>query len=77
LKIGVVCGGPSRGHGISLNSARSLVDHLGNDKMIVMPFLSIPISGFIDPIAANSIRNTPADFDVKPDRQRQFRSRRR
>jgi hypothetical protein len=46
-------------------------------QVIVVPFLSIPISGFIGPIAANSIRNTPADFDVKPDRQRQFRSRRR
>jgi D-alanine-D-alanine ligase-like ATP-grasp enzyme len=42
LKIGVVCGGPSRVRGISLNSARSLVDHLGNDKVIVVPF-------FVDP----------------------------
>ncbi|WVZ05487.1 hypothetical protein V8G54_018833, partial [Vigna mungo] len=28
LKVGLICGGPSAERGISLNSARSLLDHL-------------------------------------------------
>lgn len=29
LRVGVICGGPSQERGISLNSARSVVEHLG------------------------------------------------
>lgn len=32
LRVGLVCGGPSAERGISLNSARSVLDHIqGND----------------------------------------------
>lgn len=44
LKLGLICGGPSAERGISLNSARSVLDHLqvhirfGNSLRISFPF---------------------------------------
>ena len=38
LKIAVLCGGPSQERGISLNSARSVIDHLTDDNIAVTPF---------------------------------------
>jgi hypothetical protein len=35
--IGVICGGPSPERGISLNSARSVLDHLASDNIIINP----------------------------------------
>jgi hypothetical protein len=34
LRVALVCGGPSPERGISLNSARSLLDHLGADPRV-------------------------------------------
>ena len=37
MKIAVLCGGPSPERGISLNSARSVLDHLGGDDIEIIP----------------------------------------
>lgn len=42
LRVGVICGGPSEERGISLNSARSAVEHLG---------VSVSSPGFSSPAA--------------------------
>ncbi|PIR88150.1 MAG: D-alanine--D-alanine ligase, partial [Candidatus Harrisonbacteria bacterium CG10_big_fil_rev_8_21_14_0_10_45_28] len=38
LKVAIICGGPSLERGISLNSARSVLDHLSSDQIEVVPF---------------------------------------
>lgn len=65
LHIWVICGGPSPERGISLNSARSLLDHLSDHETEIVPF-------YVD-IGKNWYRikkdqlysNTPSDFDFK------------
>ena len=37
IKIAVLCGGPSLERGISLNSARSVMDHLGSLRVEIVP----------------------------------------
>ena len=65
FKIAILCGGPSAERGISLNSARSVLDHLKSDNINVIPF-------FIDQnknpylISQSQLySNTPSDFDFK------------
>jgi D-alanine--D-alanine ligase len=65
LKIALLCGGPSLERGISLNSARSVIDHLkSNDVMIQPIYFDQKREAFLlSP--AQLYSNTPADFDFK------------
>ncbi|KAK7395025.1 hypothetical protein VNO78_15566 [Psophocarpus tetragonolobus] len=65
LKVGLVCGGPSAERGISLNSARSLLDHLQGDNLHVSCYyIDCNLNAFAIS-SAQVYSNTPADFDFK------------
>jgi len=68
LKIALLCGGPSLERGISLNSARSALDHLSSDTVEVVPvyFDSRKRAFRVSP--AQLYSNTPSDFDFKLDK---------
>jgi D-alanine--D-alanine ligase len=64
MKVAVLCGGPSLEKGISLNSARSVLDHLSSDTVEIVPIYF----SSKDPYAisrAQLYSNTPSDFDFK------------
>lgn len=65
LKVGIVCGGPSAERGISLNSARSVLDHIqGEDLHVSCYYIDCDLNAYaISP--AQLYSNTPADFDFK------------
>ncbi|MDO8482314.1 MAG: hypothetical protein Q7S86_00665 [bacterium] len=65
MKIALLCGGPSLERGISLNSARSALDHLSSDIVEVVPvyFDSHRRAFRVSP--AQLYSNTPSDFDFK------------
>lgn len=65
LKVAVLCGGPSFERGISLNSARSVLDHLSAPDVTVIPiyFDTKKQAWKIEP--AQLYSNTPSDFDFK------------
>lgn len=63
-RIALICGGPSPERGISLNSARSVMDHL-MDKMSVIPFYVDQQKRFYQLDPALLYSNTPSDFDFK------------
>jgi D-alanine--D-alanine ligase len=65
IQIAVLCGGPSLERGISLNSARSLLDHLGSQNVDIIPvYFNEKKHAFrISPSQLYS--NTPSDFDFK------------
>lgn len=65
LKIALICGGPSLERGISLNSARSLLDHLPNENIEVYPLYVDYERNFYAMQPAQLYSNTPADFDFK------------
>lgn len=65
LKIAVLCGGPSQERGISLNSARSVIDHLSDSQIEVTPFYVDPHLNFYELGRAQIYSNTPSDFDFK------------
>ncbi|MET0156122.1 MAG: ATP-grasp domain-containing protein [Rickettsiales bacterium] len=65
FRIGVICGGPSAERGISLNSARSLSDHLRSADVEVVPFYADARGTFYAIDAALLYSNTPSDFDYK------------
>ncbi|CAI9097201.1 OLC1v1033574C1 [Oldenlandia corymbosa var. corymbosa] len=65
LRVGVICGGPSAERGISLNSARSVLDHIQGDDLDVSCYY---IDSNLNAHAISSAQvysNTPADFDFK------------
>jgi len=65
LKVTVLCGGPSKERGISLNSARSVCDHLDREDIALSVIYFDPVS---EPhlISRESLySNTPSDFDFK------------
>ncbi|KAL8141033.1 hypothetical protein V2J09_007054 [Rumex salicifolius] len=65
FRVGLVCGGPSVERGISLNSARSVLDHIQGDDFIVSCYY---IDAELNAYAISSAQvysNTPADFDFK------------
>ncbi|KAK9290008.1 hypothetical protein L1049_008171 [Liquidambar formosana] len=65
LRVGIICGGPSAERGISLNSARSVLDHIQGDDMHVSCYY---IDSNLNAYAISSAQvysNTPADFDFK------------
>uniref|UniRef100_A0ACD5WQY3 Uncharacterized protein n=1 Tax=Avena sativa TaxID=4498 RepID=A0ACD5WQY3_AVESA len=65
LRVGLVCGGPSAERGISLNSARSVLDHIqGEDLLVSCYYIDCGMNAFgISP--AQLYSNTPSDFDFK------------
>lgn len=65
LRVGVICGGPSAERGISLNSARSVIDHIqGDDLQISCFYIDSHLNAFS--ISTSQLySNTPADFDFK------------
>lgn len=65
FSIGIICGGPSIERGISLNSARSVADHL-EDKNIEIKVFYVDKSLNYYKISRNQLySNTPLDFDFK------------
>lgn len=65
MKIGVLCGGPSLERGISLNSARSVLDHLGGNGVDIIPFYFDIDNNPYKISPAQLYSNTPLDFDFK------------
>lgn len=65
IKIAVICGGPSPERGISLNSARSLLDHLPSDIFEVYPLYVDQKKQFYSIFPSQLYSNTPGDFDFK------------
>ena len=65
MKVGLVCGGPSPERGISLNSARSVLDHLSSPEVeIVAIYLDHQKNAY--KISNSQLySNTPSDFDFK------------
>ena len=65
LRVAVVCGGPSVERGVSLNSARSIVDHLKSEHILLdcyyidQGLIAFQVS------TAQMYSNTPSDFDFK------------
>jgi len=65
FKIALLCGGPSRERGISLNSARSVLDHLADDRVEILPVYFDYQSRAYKISPAQLYSNTPSDFDFK------------
>lgn len=65
IKVAVLCGGPSLERGISLNSARSVLDHLENDRIEIVPiYFNQKKKAY--KISTNQLySNNPSDFDFK------------
>ncbi|CAL1378537.1 unnamed protein product [Linum trigynum] len=63
LRVGLVCGGPSAERGISLNSVRSVLDHIhGDDLQVNCYYIDRDLNAFaVAPAQVYS--NTPANFD--------------
>ncbi|KAK6164786.1 hypothetical protein DH2020_001650 [Rehmannia glutinosa] len=65
LRVGLICGGPSAERGISLNSARSVLDHIqGDDLHVSCYYIDCNFNAFAIS-SAQVYSNTPADFDFK------------
>ncbi|KAF8397170.1 hypothetical protein HHK36_016077 [Tetracentron sinense] len=65
LRVGVICGGPSAERGISLNSARSVIDHIqGDDLHVSCYYIDCDLNAYAIS-SAQVYSNTPADFDFK------------
>lgn len=65
LKIALLCGGPSRERGISMNSARSVCDHLHSETIEVTPIYFDHDKNAYKVSRAQLYSNTPSDFDFK------------
>jgi D-alanine--D-alanine ligase len=65
LKIAVVCGGPSLERGISINSARSVMDHLGGTNIDIVPIYFDHLKNAYQISTTQLYSNTPSDFDFK------------
>ncbi|KAI3771072.1 hypothetical protein L6452_02225 [Arctium lappa] len=65
LRVGLICGGPSAERGISLNSARSVLDHIQGDDLHVSCYYIDPNLNAYAISSAQVYSNTPADFDFK------------
>jgi D-alanine--D-alanine ligase len=65
MHIAVICGGPSAERGISLNSARSVMDHLTPLGWDIAPFYVDTKKKFYHLSPAQLYSNTPSDFDFK------------
>src|SRR3990167_11123700 len=65
LKIALLTGGPSLERGISLNSARSVLDHLSGDDIEIVPIYFDYKKRAYKISSAELYSNTPSDFDFK------------
>jgi D-alanine--D-alanine ligase len=65
MKIALLCGGPSLERGISLNSARSVLDHLGGDGVEIVPIYFDYKKRAYRLSPGQMYSNTPSDFDFK------------
>lgn len=66
IRVAVVCGGPSQERGVSLNSARTVLDHLGAcDDIEIVPFYVDLHENFYAITPGQLCCNTPSDFDFK------------
>lgn len=65
IKVALICGGPSLERGISLNSARSVCDHLHSDTVEVIPVYFDHKKKAYQISRAQLYCNTPSDFDFK------------
>jgi len=65
MKIALLCGGPSLERGISLNSARSVLDHLGGDGVEIVPIYFDHKKRAYHLSTGQMYSNTPSDFDFK------------
>lgn len=68
LRVAILCGGPSGERGISLNSARSLANHLGQDNVEIYPVYFDPALRAFALEPSQLYSNTPGDFDFKIER---------
>ncbi len=65
IKIALLTGGPSLERGISLNSARSVLDHLGSDNIEIIPIYFDHKRKAYKISCAQLYSNNPSDFDFK------------
>lgn len=65
LRVAVLCGGPSLERGISLNSARSVLDHLSSEEIEIEPLYVDVYKSFYSLSPSQLYSNTPSDFDFK------------
>lgn len=67
LRVALICGGPSAERGISLNSARSVLDHIqAEDLSVSCYYIDCQLNAYAIS-SAQMYSNTPADFDFKLD----------
>lgn len=64
-RVAVLCGGPSLERGISLNSARSVLDHLESETTEIVPVYFDHLKQAYNISTAQLYSNTPSDFDFK------------
>lgn len=65
ISVAVLCGGPSLERGISMNSARSVLDHLGSQDVEIIPIYFNEHKKPYKISTAQLYSNTPSDFDFK------------
>ncbi|MFA6353553.1 MAG: ATP-grasp domain-containing protein [Candidatus Paceibacterota bacterium] len=65
ISVAVLCGGPSLERGISLNSARSVLDHLGSQGVGIIPIYFNEQKKPYKISTAQLYSNNPSDFDFK------------
>ncbi len=65
LVVALLCGGPGPERGISLNSARSVCDHLAGGDIEIVPFYFDHACKPYQVSRAQLYSNTPSDFDFK------------
>jgi D-alanine--D-alanine ligase len=65
FKFGIICGGPSLERGISLNSARSILDHCNDFGFDIGVIFVDQQCKFYEISPSQLYSNTPSDFDFK------------
>jgi D-alanine--D-alanine ligase len=65
FQLALICGGPSAERGISLNSARSLMDHLQSPYLKIIAIYVDRYKRFYQISPSQLYSNTPEDFDFK------------
>ena len=69
FKLAVICGGPSAERGISLNSARSVLDHISPHGVEIVPIYFNQQGEAYHLSPGQLYSNTPSDFDFKLKRE--------
>ena len=64
-RLALICGGPSTENGISLNSARSVLDHLKGTSIEIVPIFVDEQKQFYRISEGQLYSNTPSDFNFK------------